>query len=104
MDPIYESESISSAAMIGCLFVIPLALAVPWGPKEIRTRAWCALALTVVATAMFLVAQLTMPSRYNIRLDILFFPPLLLLAWIQCLVLWRGARREKPLGHGPAVR
>jgi hypothetical protein len=101
MDPIVESEAISNAAMIGCLIVVALALGVPWGPKAIRTRARCALVFTTVASFLFLAAQLTMPSAYNIRLDILFFTPLLVLAWIQFLTLWIATRRKvQPGGAG----
>ncbi len=68
--------------------------AVPWRLRERRNR-WT-LWLPATALALYLVYEITMRTRWNIRLDLLLILPLLLivaLAWLVRLVLLRRGRR-----------
>ena len=81
----------------GCLYGLAVLAAlsvVPWRLRERRNR-WT-LWLPPTALALYLAYEITMPARWNIRLDLLLVLPLLLivvLAWLVRLVLLRCGRR-----------
>ncbi len=81
----------------GCFYGLAVLAAlsvVPWRLRERRNR-WT-LWLPPAALALYLVYEITMPARWNIRLDLVLILPLLLivwLAWLVRLVLLRRGRR-----------
>ncbi len=81
----------------GCFYglaVLAALSAVPWRLRERRNR-WT-LWLPAAALALYLVYEIAMPARWDIRLDPLLILPLLLivvLAWFVRLVLLRRGRR-----------
>jgi hypothetical protein len=103
-----ESEVVSNTAGFCFLGAIGVALAFPWVALALdrgsQTK-WTAV-LAGLATVLFLTTHLTMPSKYNIRVDLLIFPPLILVAWLQCLGFWlasdklakvAGQKRGQPI-------
>jgi len=87
---VVESELVSNTAGFCFLAAIGVALAFPWVALEldrgVQTK-WTAV-LSGLATVLFLISHLTIPSKYNIRVDLVIFPPLILAAWVQCLAFW----------------
>jgi hypothetical protein len=84
-----ESEigyRIAGLGMLACLLgslLWPWVTKKPDRPYQISQAAGCALA----ASVLFGVYNLVMPKKYNIRVDLLFLVPALLVVWAQCLVL-----------------
>lgn len=110
-----ESEIVSNFAGFGFLAAIVLALSFPWVALALdrgTQPAWTA-AFTVLATLLFAICHFTMPSKYNIRVDLLIFPPLIVAAWIQSLgfgiasrrrsVTTKGLARGQPIPWGKAA-
>jgi hypothetical protein len=85
MKPIIESEFLSRAFGLGMLACLAASFLVPWISRardrgyRVSRVAWLALAATLLFAAM----HFTMPRKYNIRVDLLLVPLLLLAAWLH---------------------
>jgi hypothetical protein len=89
MKPIIESEFLARAFGLGMLVCLAASFLVPWISRargrgyRVSRVVWLALAATLLFAAM----HFTMPKKYNIRVDLLLVPLLLLAAWLHAGLL-----------------
>jgi hypothetical protein len=76
-----------------------LGLTLPWlALLAGRTAAAVsAVVLAAAGTVAFLISNAYMPEKYNIRVDLVILPPLLVAAWAVCIVLTVLALRRRKL-------
>ena len=83
----------------GCLLgivLITLLSVIPWRLRDGRNR-WTHL-LPLMALTLYVVYEITMPARMNIRLDLILVLPLItinLVAWLIRLARIRWLRRNR---------
>lgn len=73
-----------------------LGFIVPW-PILLINRAAATITagvLAVIATIAFLISSVFMPVEYNIRVDLLIIPPMLLAAWASFFSLVYSTSRH----------
>ena len=103
MQPIIESDILMQASFYGMLACLGASLLLPWisasAGRGYRIR-WTA-ALVLSATLLFLAMQWTMPRKYNIRVDLVICPPLLLIGWVHCAVLALVSSSRQPKNVRP---
>lgn len=92
-----EYPSLAIAAMYGAIICGLASVVAPWIGLLISRRFAAATAgvLAAIGTALFLISNYYMPEHYNIRVDLLITPPLLLVGWLECVGLAIWARRRK---------
>jgi len=92
-----DSENLALAAMFAAGICGLLGLILPWlGLLVSRTTAAVtAGAFATLGTVALLISNAYMPAKYNIRIDLLILPPLLLAVWLICigLTVWTIMRR-----------
>jgi hypothetical protein len=102
MRPIIESELLMRASVFGMLACLAGSVLLPWISKVsgsgYRIRWTAALALT--ATCLFVVSHFTMPRKYNIRMDLLIFPLMILIAWVHCGIVAMISRASRSRENG----
>ena len=83
-----------------CLFfilILSIVSIIPWKLKSRKNR-WT-LALPILGILTYLVYEVTMPSNWNIRMDlVLLVPPLaviIFLGIIRGVLIWRHVRKER---------
>ena len=88
-----ESIAISSAAGICCCVGLVASLIVPWAGRQAgrSRRAVWSIGLVTAATLSFALSHYTMPRIYNIRLDLVFIPPLIVGTWIHALTVYAAS-------------
>jgi hypothetical protein len=109
MRPIIESELLTQASALGMLACLAASVLLPWVSRILGRgyRIRWTVALAVAATCLFLVSHFTMPSKYNIRIDLIVFPLFLLIAWVHCGVVsmvslasqWNGKAPRSKTTH-----
>jgi hypothetical protein len=98
-------DPLRNVILNGCFFAIILmavAAIVPWGALGSRTLSRLAIWLPVPLAAVAYLYERAMPSRYDIRVDLLLLLPaygLILLATVTRLLTRRRARRKHPAGR-----
>jgi len=92
-----ENESLALTAMYAAGLCGLLGVALPWFVLLVRQSAAVvvAVAFTLAGTVAFLISTASMPGRFNIRVDLILLPPLLLVAWLECIALGLWSRRRK---------
>jgi hypothetical protein len=79
------------------IIILSIISLIPWKLKSGKNR-WT-LALPVLGILTYLVYESTMPSNWNIRMDlVLLMPPLaviIFLGLIRGLLIWRHTRKNK---------
>lgn len=83
----------------GCFYLM-LALGIlsmiPWSLKAGKNR-WTIL-LPIAIVVIYTIYELTMPSSWNIRVDLLMLWPLLLMTTLIGLLRWAVIRKLRMLG------
>ena len=85
MEPILESEVLKRLPGLGMLVCLAASFVVPWMSETSakgRVLAWTA-GLALAATCLFAVMHFTTPKEYNIRVDLIICPFLLLVPWVN---------------------
>jgi|GEM_PF-3442208 len=92
-----ENERLALTAMYAAGLCGVLGMVLPWFVLLVHRSAAVAVAtaLTLAGTVAFLISTTCMPGRYNIRVDLVLLPPLLLVAWLECIALGIWSRRRK---------
>ncbi len=93
-----DSESLALITMWLALISGLLTVFMPWLLLTIsRPMAYAAATiLAFVATTSFLVSNIFMPSSYNIRVDLLIIPVILVCAYGSCVGLIAYTRSRTP--------
>jgi hypothetical protein len=94
-----ENESLALTMMYSAGICGLIGIVLPW-LILLANRTAAAISagiLALAATLAFGISNVYMPGHFNIRVDLLILPPLLLIVWLQCLglsvlALWRRAR------------
>lgn len=92
-----ESELGYSVAGLGMLACLLASLVWPWATKKSDRpyQVGRAAGLALAATVLFVVYNLVIPMKYNIRVDLVLLVPALLVIWAQCLILAIVRRQSK---------
>lgn len=92
-----DDESLALTAMYAAGVCGLLGLTAPWLALFVSRMAAAVTAgvLSATGTVAFLVSNVYMPAKYNIRVDLLFLPPLLLASWVVCIGLSAAAVLRK---------
>jgi ABC-type Co2+ transport system permease subunit len=95
----YMESELSSTIAAGGMFLMVLAslVAPPIGAILKRRQAVRRMVLLpITACLLFLISHLAMPARIDIRVDLVIFPPLLVLAWFGWGVSFLLSRKNRP--------
>jgi hypothetical protein len=94
-----EHESLALTTMYTAGICGLLGIVIPWLALLVNRAAAAISAgtLAFAATVAFLISNIYMPGHFNIRVDLLVLPPLLLMVWLQCvalsvLAMWQRGR------------
>ena len=78
------------------ILIISIISLIPWGLKSGKNR-WT-LALPILGILTYLVYEVTMPSNWDIRMDLaLLLPPIVIIIFmgiIRGLLIWRHAHKD----------
>ena len=91
-----DNERLALTLMWTSMICSLLGFTVPWPVLLVSRAAAAATAgiLAVIGTIAFLISNAFMPAEYNIRVDLLIIPPLLLAAWVSFIGLTIWASRH----------
>lgn len=93
-----ESLTVSNVASIITLGCILLGLIVPWFGflRSPTTAAQLAAFFAVAGAFFYIVYNVYLPSKYNIRADLFIIPAAMLPGWMLCLLFVLIAKYRKP--------
>ena len=86
MRPFLESPLLMQVSVFAMFACLAASVLLPWTSRMAGSgyRIRWTTALALAATCLFLVSHFTMPRTYNIRLDLIVYPVLLLIIWVHC--------------------
>jgi len=93
-----ESELTSTIAAGGMFLMVLTSLVAPLIGAILKRRQAVLrmVLLPITACLLFLISHLAMPDRIDIRVDLVIFPPLLVLAWLGWGVSFLLSHKKKP--------
>ena len=92
-----DDETLALTAMYVAGICGLMGLILPWAALLV-SRAAAAVSAGVLAaagTVALLISNAYMPGKYNIRVDLVILPPLLLAVWVSCICLSISAIRRR---------